>query len=84
MAKRKLQAAAIFLLVTIKLLLVGTCYFMISYLSSNYLINIYGANMLAGASFPSSGFLVISTHLFWFVLFMIPSYSFQRFYRALS
>lgn len=72
------DAIAIFLFITLKLILVLACYLMISYLTLNYLLDVYETDTTMKVSFPSAGFLVISVHLFWLVIFMVPSWDHRR------
>lgn len=72
------DAIAIFIFTTLKFFLVLACYLMISYLTSNYLLDLYGTDTTMKVTLPSAGLLVISVHLFWLVIFMVPSWDFRR------
>jgi len=51
------------------------CLFFIAFLSSaTHLSGAYDANPVIKASVPSVGFLHIANFLFWFVLFLVPSW----------
>ena len=52
-----------------------TCLFLIAVLTSAaHLAAAYDVNPIVKASVPSAGFLQIANFLFWFVLFLVPSW----------
>lgn len=60
------------------LVAIVTLFCLANWLSASYLTEVYHNNAVIRASIPSVGMLKLAVFLFWFVLFLIPSWDWKK------